>query len=113
MNHFHERLKLLRKRNNLSQYKLADKLGCSRGLVANYEQGRREPDYNMLLTLAAFFHVSVDYLLGKSENIEYYYSDEDLEVLTSIRTLDGESRQDLKKYLKLLELKDSVSKHKK
>ena len=105
-NNFPERLVFLRKQNNLSQYQFAEKLGCSRGLIANYEQGRREPDYNMLLTIASFFRVSVDYLLGKSEKVEYSYSDDDLEVLKSVRSLKGESQLDLRKYLELLQLKD-------
>jgi len=67
----------------------------------------------MLLTIASFFHVSVDYLLGKSEKFEYSYADEDLEVLQSVCSLKGESRQDLKKYLELLKLKDDVLKKEK
>lgn len=65
-NIFSTRLISLRKEKGLSQYSLADKLGCSRGLISNYEQGRREPDFNTLLKLADYFNVSTDYLLGKS-----------------------------------------------
>jgi transcriptional regulator with XRE-family HTH domain len=54
----------------LSQYELAQALGFSRGQIANYEQGKREPDFATLITLANFFQVSLDYLLGRTENPE-------------------------------------------
>lgn len=63
---FANRLVELRKSKNLTQYKLASDLGFSRGLIANYEQGTREPDYNMLKIIADFFGVSTDWLLGHS-----------------------------------------------
>ncbi|WP_341320862.1 helix-turn-helix transcriptional regulator [Solibacillus sp. FSL H8-0523] len=61
---FSERLKNLRKAKKLSQYELADRLGFSRGKLANYEQGTREPDFATLEIIANFFDVSTDYLLG-------------------------------------------------
>lgn len=61
---FSERLKNLRKAKKLSQYELAERLGFSRGKLANYEQGTREPDFVTLETIANFFEVSTDYLLG-------------------------------------------------
>ncbi|EDN8509184.1 TPA: helix-turn-helix domain-containing protein [Listeria monocytogenes] len=65
---FSKRLSELRKKKGFSQYKLADELGFSRGQVANYEQGTREPDYQTLLKIAEFFNVSTDYLLGRDDN---------------------------------------------
>lgn len=61
------RLRKLRKEKGLSQYKAAEKLGFSRGKLANYEQGTREPDYETLQKLADFYDCSTDYLLGRSE----------------------------------------------
>lgn len=60
----------LRKNQKLSQYDLADRLGFSRGKLANYEQGQREPDYDTLKKIADFFEVSTDYLLGRTEKKE-------------------------------------------
>lgn len=65
---FGTRLAALRKQKKLSQYELAEKLGFSRGKLANYEQGTREPDYETLKFLANFFDVSIDYLLGNSDS---------------------------------------------
>ncbi|KZM54943.1 helix-turn-helix domain-containing protein [Aeribacillus pallidus] len=65
---FGKRLASLRKKMGISQYELADRLGFSRGQLANYEQGKRQPDFDTLQKIADFFEVSTDYLLGRSEN---------------------------------------------
>jgi len=65
---FGKRLAELRTQKGLSQYELARALGFSRGQIANYEQGKREPDFATLITLANFFQVSLDYLLGRTEH---------------------------------------------
>ena len=65
---FGKRLATLRKNKNLSQYELADRLKLSRGQIANYEQGQREPDFNTLQKLADFLDVSIDFLLGRTDN---------------------------------------------
>ena len=65
---FSKRLADLRKKRGLSQYELAKRLGCTRGQIGNYEQGTREPDHEMLTKIANFFDVSVDYLLGRTDN---------------------------------------------
>lgn len=65
---FGQRLAKLRKERNLSQYELAEKMGFSRGQIANYEQGTRQPDFETLLKFADFFNVSTDYLLCRTDN---------------------------------------------
>lgn len=68
---FAQRLVELRAEQKLSQYKLAEILGFSRGQIANYEQGSREPDHETLQQFADFFNVSVDYLLGRTDVRQY------------------------------------------
>jgi len=106
-----ERLTLLRTESGLSQYKLAGITGFSRGLIANYEQGRREPDYNTLLTLANLYHVSIDYLLGRVEERNAIYSHFKLnpEFIDIANNLTSESQEDLGRYIRLLKLRDSSS----
>ncbi len=58
--------KNLREENGYSQQEIADKLKISRGSVSNYEQGTREPSFEMLETIADLFNVDMDYLMGKS-----------------------------------------------
>jgi len=65
---FGKKIAALRKEMGLSQYELADRLGFSRGKLANYEQGTREPDYETLKKIADFFEVTTDYLLNRTKN---------------------------------------------
>ena len=58
----------LRKNTGLTQNDIANHLGISRQAYANYETGKREPDINTLLSLAEFFNVSVDTLLGNKKS---------------------------------------------
>jgi len=64
---FNERLKGLRLELNLTQTQLAAPLGTTKGAIANYENGNRLPNFEMLIAIADYFNVSVDYLLGRSD----------------------------------------------
>ena len=60
------RLKDLREERKISQQKLAIELNVSQASISKYEKGLAEPDIPMLCTIAEFFHVSVDYLIGRT-----------------------------------------------
>ena len=62
------RLKELRKARNISQLKLAMDLGLNQNSISRYENGEREADYATLILFADYFHVSIDYLLGRTDN---------------------------------------------
>ena len=61
-----DKIALLREKRGLTQEDLANKIGISRASLPHYEKNRREPDYATMTKLADFFHVSVDYLLGRT-----------------------------------------------
>lgn len=63
MDGFGKRLRLLR--GNLNQENLASELNVSRSTMSSYEHGR-EPSYDLLVQLADYFDVSIDYLLGRT-----------------------------------------------
>lgn len=63
-----ERLKLLREKKGVLQKDVAKFLGVDRTTYVKYERGGTEPNNEMLLKLADYFNVSVDYLLGKEKN---------------------------------------------
>lgn len=60
------KLKTLRKQKGITQSKLAEKLGISRSTIAMYETNSSEPDLETLSAIAAFFNVSIDYLLDRN-----------------------------------------------
>lgn len=62
------RLKQLRQQKGISQLKLAMDLSLSQNTISRYETGEREAGYEMLITLADYFNVSIDYLLERTEN---------------------------------------------
>lgn len=62
------RLKKLRKAKNISQLKLAMDLGMNQNSISRYETGERQADYETLIAFADYFNVSIDYLLGRTDN---------------------------------------------
>ena len=64
-----ERLKQMRTDHELSQAKLAIILGVAQTTIAAWEVGRSEPDTEMLIRLATLFSITVDYLIGNSNNL--------------------------------------------
>ncbi|MFW6035305.1 MAG: helix-turn-helix domain-containing protein [Halothermotrichaceae bacterium] len=67
MENFAVRLKKLRKEKELRQTDLAQKLGVAQTTIANYEQNSRFPNQELLIKIANFFNISIDYLLGRSD----------------------------------------------
>lgn len=61
---FSKRLRELRAAKGLTQTKLARQLGVGTATVAMWETAQRKPPADMLLQLAAYFGVTLDYLLG-------------------------------------------------
>lgn len=59
-----KQLKILRAKNNLSQAKLAQKLGVTQQAVAKWETDKATPDYEILLSISKLFNISTDALLG-------------------------------------------------
>lgn len=65
-----EALKRLRKRNSSSQVQAATAAGVSTTQYQNYEYGKSEPTASVLIALADYFDVSLDYLVGRSDDPE-------------------------------------------
>ena len=60
-------LKLIRKRRNLNQLKVALDLNISREALSHYENGKRNPDLRMLRRMSEYFDVSIDYIVNGRE----------------------------------------------
>ena len=68
MVNFCERLKHLRSDKKITGKELADALGISREAVSKWEIGRNYPNQEILNSLATYFDVSTDYLLGRTDD---------------------------------------------
>ena len=62
------KLRELRKERRISQLKLAMDLGMNQNSISRYETGERQADYETLIAFADYFEVSIDYLLGRTDN---------------------------------------------
>ena len=62
------RLKEVRKSKGISQLKLSMDLNMAQNTISRYETGEREPGIKELISIADYFNVSVDFLLGRTDN---------------------------------------------
>ena len=65
---FAERLKELRQSQNLTLQQLGEKLGATKATMGNFENCNKQPSMTMVIKIAEYFSVSVDYLLGLTDN---------------------------------------------
>lgn len=66
------KLKELRKEKGISQLKLAMDLSMNQNTISRYETEERQADYETLIKIADYFNVSIDYLLGRTENRSFF-----------------------------------------
>lgn len=64
---FSEILKLLRKEKKITQFQLSKNLNVTHGAIAMWETNKRQPDNETLIKIADYFNVTIDYLLGRSD----------------------------------------------
>lgn len=82
---FNEKLKMLRKENNLTQEELAEKLNVSRQAITKWESGEGTPDIENLKQISRLFDITIDELVKEEKNItietrEQYKYIEELEI---------------------------------
>lgn len=65
MSVFSENLRYLRKQKKISQVTLAKELEISPSAITMYEQGKREPSFELLKKMSDFFQVDFNFLLGE------------------------------------------------
>ena len=65
---YQRRLRDLREDHDKTQQDIADVLGTSQTMYARYERGANELPVRHLIKLAEYYHVSTDYLLGRSND---------------------------------------------
>lgn len=68
----YERIRNLREDKDLKQEDLAKLLNCTQACYSNYENGKRDIPTESLGILADFYNVSVDYLMGRTNEKQPY-----------------------------------------
>lgn len=69
---FTDRLVILKSQSNSLQKTIAENVGLSLRSYQRYEKGEREPSLSVLISLADYFDVSLDYLCGRSDDPKRY-----------------------------------------
>lgn len=64
---FKENLKALRIEMGVGQVELAKAIGVSKGIISLWENGLREPSMSSLISLADYFKVTIDFLVGREQ----------------------------------------------
>nr|WP_312579613.1 helix-turn-helix domain-containing protein [Sedimentibacter sp.] len=92
-----QRLKQLRKENKLKQEDLGSLINVSKTQISDIENGKKSTSIENLVVLAEYFNVSIDYLLGKSDNSSatidknndiHNLTENEMELLKDFRILD-------------------------
>ena len=87
---FAEKLKKLRKsKEGLSQAKLADALGVTQQAVGRWEKDLNMPDHDIMVKIADFFKVSIDYLEGRADTHGYYVDEETAKIANEMKENPG------------------------
>ena len=68
--HFYQRIKDLREDSDKTQAEIAELLGISRQHYSMYERGERELPMHHFITLARYYNVSLDYIVGEIDTLK-------------------------------------------
>lgn len=120
-----QNLYILRKTYKKTQKDLADILNISRQAYSNYETGKRSPDLDLLIRFSQIYTISLDQLINQSckasssiaegtgpynQGIEVetgdtiYLTNQEVDVIKNYRTLSGESKMIVDKFLNYQDL---------
>lgn len=68
MNYYFPRLRDLREDNELTQKEIAFILGIDQRVYSTYETGKRIIPINLLIALADYYSISIDYIVGRTND---------------------------------------------
>ena len=111
-----ERIVFLRKQRKLTQEKVGEMVNMSQRSVANWESGDRSPSLSTLIELSEKFNVSLDYLLGRTDNPEVQsqpaVQDGELaeKIIARVRVLSDPALSRLSDFLEGLEAAQEIAK---
>ncbi|MDO4741018.1 MAG: helix-turn-helix transcriptional regulator [Eubacteriales bacterium] len=111
MERFRIHIRALREEHGMTQAELARRLGCAASTISMYEQGRREPSFEVLCALSEIFSVPVESFLASApsdpEEEELWALREELRRRPEMRMLFSisrkASREDVMKTVKIIE----------
>lgn len=102
---FSYRLSVLLDENNMTQTELADKVGTTNVTICRYLNGERTPRLDVVARIAYIFNISLDYLLGFTDDLNSDSSNGNIELLiTRLFSLSNHSHLSKKQIEKIKKL---------
>ncbi|GIP29617.1 hypothetical protein J23TS9_47470 [Paenibacillus sp. J23TS9] len=89
MNH-DNRIAELRDQRGWTQEELAQSIGITRAALSHYEKNRRKPDFEILTKLADKFEVTIDYLIGRTNQSNRVMDQEVRDFVDQLELSDGD-----------------------
>lgn len=108
-------LKYLREQKGVYQKKVASDLNIETNTYGSWERGNTEPPIDMLIALAKYYGVSVDYLVGvenedytkvQSDRYELSANVNELQLMETFRVLNAKSKEELVNFAQYLKSKE-------
>lgn len=109
------KMRQLRTEKGIKQIEIADLLNISQSSYTNYENGKRRPNYEMIIKLADFYNVSLDEMFGRISGNEskkndvkiHHQSKAHRELIEKIKVLNNEDMNKVIGYVDMLILQNS------
>ena len=95
---FDERLRQLMKQHGVTNYRLAKEIGCSASTVATWVDGDKQPSAKYIQSLAGYFGVSTDYLMGSDDTD----TEENSELRTMFSITRNATPEQLRQYINVI-----------
>lgn len=105
-----DRLRRARERKGLSQIDVYKRTKINNKTISRYESGGSEPDIDNLVKLAALYEVSIDYLVGRTDNPNTVFSDSERFLYDKLELTDEEIMDQLDMYYEGMKLTDQEKK---
>lgn len=115
-----DRIKQLREENGYQAQFIAEKINVAKSTYSGYENNKSAPDYEILIKIADFFNVSIDYLLERTPKTEINHNPEKaldeliMEIIKELKAdnlkliFKGEPLNDITKQALLISLRNTL-----
>lgn len=109
----YKRLKEARKKAKYTQEQIAIKLNTSRSTISKYENGKLEPNLQMIKDMIKYYNTSADYIFNIEKKEKEEITDEEKELITDWRKLSEINKNAIKTTIKAFLENENIKEEKK
>lgn len=96
-------LRKVRRETGMTMKSLAEMIGVSESAISQYETGKRQPAFDILIKLAEIFNVTTDYILGVDADIADSITKKDKEILKAYKIAKQSDKESVSVLLKTVD----------